>query len=99
MAQECRGAQGWGAPPAAPPYGTDLKGDALAGVSGPSAGRLRHGLVSQGRAFPPVPAGAPLSAFLPFWENWTRQETETVPTPETWKPQAFRESGGFLHFT
>lgn len=40
VAQGCRGAQGWGAPPVAPPYRTDLKGEALAGVSGPSAGCL-----------------------------------------------------------
>lgn len=50
-----QGAPRVGAPSAAPPCGTDLKGEALAGVSGPSAGRLWHGPISQGRGLPPCP--------------------------------------------
>lgn len=85
VAQGCRGAHGWGASPATPAHRPGRRGTALAGVSGPSAGHLQCGLISQGSSLPawprevPLVTGAAPPTPLLFWVNWTHGRGRIAP--------------------
>lgn len=62
-----------------PPHRPGRRGEALASVSGPSAGHVQCGLNSQDSSVPswPLPVlflrGSRLT-LLPFWANWTLKD-------------------------
>lgn len=84
VAQGCGGAHGWGAPPVPPPHRPGRRGEALAGVSGPSAGHVQCGLNSQGSLLPSWPLailflrGAPPPTLPPFWVNWIHEDKAEI---------------------
>lgn len=83
-----------GAPSAAPACGTDLKGEALASVSAPSAGRLWHGPLSQGRALPPCPGrGSSANSPALLGELDTLGGNTNSAPPKIGKPQTFKDRG------
>ena len=88
-----------GAPSAAPACGADLKGEALASVSAPSAGHLWHGPLSQGRALPPCPGrGSSASSPALLGELDTLGGNTNSP-PQDREAANLQGIGGLLHFT
>lgn len=90
-----RGAEGpmGGVDPQCPsPHRPGCRGEALASVSGPSAGHVQCGLNSQDSSLPswPLPVlfltGAPALTPLPFWVYQTLEEKQKwPPTPKVGK--------------